>query len=300
MKTHRLTADRSGERLDAFVARALPELSRSHVKRLLDGGLVTIGGRVPKASEKVSEGVGGRRRSAAAGGDEPGAAAHSRDDHLPGQRHHRRRQAAGPDGAPCARPPERHAGQRPAGDVPGPAGHRRDAAARHRAPAGQGHLRAARRRQERPRDAGAAAQLAERRVHKTYLALVHGVPKPARRPDRGADRAQPEEPQEDGDRRGRPRVDDALQGARGAAAATRCWKSSRSPGARTRSACTSPRSATRSSATRCTAGRRRSSAAQFLHAWKLAFAMPLGERQVEFESPLPADLREALEKVRDS
>ena len=39
---------------------------------------------------------------------------------------------------------------------------------------------------------------------------------------------------------------------------------------------------------------------QFLHAWKLAFAMPLGERQVEFESPLPMDLREALEKVRDS
>jgi 23S rRNA pseudouridine1911/1915/1917 synthase len=39
-------------------------------------------------------------------------------------------------------------------------------------------------------------------------------------------------------------------------------------------------------------------ARQFLHAWKLAFAMPLGGRQVEFESPLPPDLRQALNSVR--
>jgi RluA family pseudouridine synthase len=37
---------------------------------------------------------------------------------------------------------------------------------------------------------------------------------------------------------------------------------------------------------------------QFLHAWKLAFGMPLGGRQVEFESPLPPDLRAALEALR--
>ena len=37
---------------------------------------------------------------------------------------------------------------------------------------------------------------------------------------------------------------------------------------------------------------------QFLHAWKLAFAMPLGGRTVEFESPLPSDLRAALETLR--
>jgi 23S rRNA pseudouridine1911/1915/1917 synthase len=36
---------------------------------------------------------------------------------------------------------------------------------------------------------------------------------------------------------------------------------------------------------------------QFLHAWKLGFGMPLGGRQVEFESPLPTDLREALETL---
>ena len=37
---------------------------------------------------------------------------------------------------------------------------------------------------------------------------------------------------------------------------------------------------------------------QFLHAHKLAFGMPLGGRTVEFESPLPADLREALSQLR--
>jgi len=37
---------------------------------------------------------------------------------------------------------------------------------------------------------------------------------------------------------------------------------------------------------------------QFLHAQKLAFAMPLGGRTVEFESPLPTDLREALSRLR--
>jgi 23S rRNA pseudouridine1911/1915/1917 synthase len=37
---------------------------------------------------------------------------------------------------------------------------------------------------------------------------------------------------------------------------------------------------------------------QFLHAAKLAFGMPLGGRLVEFESPLPADLRDVLEVLR--
>lgn len=37
---------------------------------------------------------------------------------------------------------------------------------------------------------------------------------------------------------------------------------------------------------------------QFLHASKLAFGMPLGGREVEFESPLPPDLREALVRLR--
>ena len=57
MKTHHLMADRAGERLDAFLARRLPELSRTNLKRLIDSGFVTIDGRVPKPSEKTREGV---------------------------------------------------------------------------------------------------------------------------------------------------------------------------------------------------------------------------------------------------
>jgi 23S rRNA pseudouridine1911/1915/1917 synthase len=37
---------------------------------------------------------------------------------------------------------------------------------------------------------------------------------------------------------------------------------------------------------------------QFLHAARLQFGMPLGGRQVEFESPLPEELRALLEKAR--
>jgi 23S rRNA pseudouridine1911/1915/1917 synthase len=54
---HRLAVDRSGERLDAFVARRLPDFSRSHVRRLIDGGLVTVDGTARKPSEKVAEGA---------------------------------------------------------------------------------------------------------------------------------------------------------------------------------------------------------------------------------------------------
>jgi len=42
-----LVADRTGERLDLFVARRLPELTRSRVRRLIDDGLITIEGRLP-------------------------------------------------------------------------------------------------------------------------------------------------------------------------------------------------------------------------------------------------------------
>jgi len=36
---------------------------------------------------------------------------------------------------------------------------------------------------------------------------------------------------------------------------------------------------------------------QFLHAHRLAFNLPSDGRRVEFESPLPADLAEALERL---
>lgn len=45
--THDLVADRDGERLDVFVTRSLPDLTRSRVRKLIDDGSVTVDGRVP-------------------------------------------------------------------------------------------------------------------------------------------------------------------------------------------------------------------------------------------------------------
>lgn len=43
----------AGQRLDAFLAGAIPELTRAAVQRLIEGGLVLLGGAVPKASVKL-------------------------------------------------------------------------------------------------------------------------------------------------------------------------------------------------------------------------------------------------------
>lgn len=42
-----LVADRGGERLDLFLARRLPQTTRSRARRLIDEGLVTVDGRLP-------------------------------------------------------------------------------------------------------------------------------------------------------------------------------------------------------------------------------------------------------------
>ncbi len=56
-ETHRLQVDRADERLDIFVARRVQELTRSRVRRLIDGGLVTVDGRqAAKAGLKLDAG----------------------------------------------------------------------------------------------------------------------------------------------------------------------------------------------------------------------------------------------------
>jgi 23S rRNA pseudouridine1911/1915/1917 synthase len=56
-EVHDLVADRAGERLDVFVARRLPGLTRSRVRRLIDEGLVSVDGRLPgKAGVKLEAG----------------------------------------------------------------------------------------------------------------------------------------------------------------------------------------------------------------------------------------------------
>ncbi len=56
-EVHDLVVDRTGERLDVFVSRRQPEFTRSRVRRLIDKGLVTVDGGLPgKAGVKVEEG----------------------------------------------------------------------------------------------------------------------------------------------------------------------------------------------------------------------------------------------------
>ena len=52
-----LTLDKTGERLDAAIARLLPEISRSQAQRLLEQGLVTVAGRPAKKNEKLPVGT---------------------------------------------------------------------------------------------------------------------------------------------------------------------------------------------------------------------------------------------------
>ena len=51
-----LTLDKTGERLDAALARLVPSLSRSQAQRLIEQGAVTHGGRPVKKNEKLSAG----------------------------------------------------------------------------------------------------------------------------------------------------------------------------------------------------------------------------------------------------
>ena len=53
---YRLTVVTGGERLDAFLAAHLPELSRSRAAQLIDEGQVRVNERIPKKSEKVAAG----------------------------------------------------------------------------------------------------------------------------------------------------------------------------------------------------------------------------------------------------
>ena len=52
-----LTAECSGERLDAFLAANVEDLTRSAAQKLLEKGAVTIAGRAAKKNEKTAPGM---------------------------------------------------------------------------------------------------------------------------------------------------------------------------------------------------------------------------------------------------
>jgi 23S rRNA pseudouridine1911/1915/1917 synthase len=51
-----LSADRAGERLDLYLARAIPELSRSAAQRLIEQGQVLVAGRMARAGARLKAG----------------------------------------------------------------------------------------------------------------------------------------------------------------------------------------------------------------------------------------------------
>jgi len=56
VRRHRVPPEAKGERLDAHLARAFPDLSRARLQQLLDQGQVTLGGRAPKPALRLRGG----------------------------------------------------------------------------------------------------------------------------------------------------------------------------------------------------------------------------------------------------
>jgi 23S rRNA pseudouridine1911/1915/1917 synthase len=297
MKTHRLTADRSGERIDSFVARRVPEISRSYVKRLLDGGLITIDGRVPKASERVIEGaeivveVPPPEELSAEPQRIPVTIVYQDNDIIVVDK---------PAGLTVHPAPGHPSGTLVNAllaicpDLQGIAGTLRPGIV-HRLDKDTSGLLVVAKNDRAMR--ALQAQLAERRVHKTYLALVKGVPSPRE--------GQIEAPI---GRNPKNRKKMAIvEGGR--ESTTRYKVREELPGhallevepitGRTHQIRVHLSAIGHPIVGDAVYGRPSPLLdRQFLHAWKLAFGMPLGGREVEFESPLPADLREALETLR--
>jgi 23S rRNA pseudouridine1911/1915/1917 synthase len=299
MRTVELDADRSGERVDAFIARRLPELTRSQAKRLIDAGLVTLDGRAAKPSDKVTAGV--RVRVDVPPPEElslapeeipltivyqdadiivvdkpPGLTVHPAPGH-PGGTLLNALLAAVPDLREVSgtlRPGIVHRLDKDTSGLIVVAKNNRG-------------LRALQ------------SQLKERRVHKTYLALVEGVPEPRE--------GMIEAPL---GRHPKNRKKQAVV-AGGREALTKYRVLEVLPGGYSLVEAEPVTGRTHQIRVHLAAighpivgdsvyGRRSEVIGrQFLHATRLAFAMPLGGREVEFESPLPEDLRAALAALRE-
>ena len=55
MTVEKYVADRSGERLDVFLATET-ELTRSYIKQLIDSGNITLNGKSVKSGAKIKQG----------------------------------------------------------------------------------------------------------------------------------------------------------------------------------------------------------------------------------------------------
>lgn len=296
MKKLELTADRPGERLDVFLARLARDLSRSQARRLIDDGLVTVDGRQERPSHRLAAGA---RVVATL---PPSEVAKLEAERIPLAIIYQDEDIVVVD--------------KPAGLTVHPApGHPSGtlvnalltlvpelAASRDNIRPGivhrldkdtSGLLVVA--RNERART-DLTRQLKERQVRKTYLALVQGVPQPAQGTIEAPIGRHP---------RNRKKMA-VVAGGREAETKYRVRE------AMDRFALLEVEPVTgRTHQIRvhlaaighpvvgdAVYGKRSPLVErQFLHAWRLAFDLPSSGRIVEFESPLPADLRAVLEQI---
>ena len=196
--------------------------------------------------------------------------------------------------APGTRPGRSSHGARRASSAGGEPG-----AARDRPPARPRHVGADGRRAVATRPTRGCSELRPRA--RARARVPRARPRPAalaRGPDRGADRPRPRRPDAHVARHRRAaRGGHALRGRARSLPSTRCCACGSRPGARTRSASTSPRSACRSSATPSTASPSSASAA--------SSCTPRGSRSrtrsrasgSTSSSPLPPDLQAYLERL---
>jgi 23S rRNA pseudouridine1911/1915/1917 synthase len=294
-----LIADRSGERLDTFVARRCPELSRSYAGRLIDEGLVSVNGRQGKRSDRV------QANAEISVTIPPPEAIDLAPEDIPLTIIYQDRDLLVVDkpAGITVHPAPGH----PSGtlvnallalcpDLRGIKGSIRPGIV-HRLDKDTSGLIVVAKNDRAQRSL--QRQLKEREVRKTYLALVHGVPKPAeglieapigRHPKNRKKMAVVAEGREASTRY---RVSDEFADGRYALLEVEPITG------RTHQIRVHLAALGHPIVGDATYGRRSTLVGrQFLHAHKLAFAMPLGGRKVEFESPLAGDLRDALGRLK--
>ncbi len=300
VRTLELIADRSGERLDSFVARRCPEISRSQARRLIDSGLVLMDGQAARPASRVASGD--RITVMVPPPEEP---EHLEPEPIPLTILYQDNDIIVIDKPPglTVHPAPGH----PRGtlvnallaacpDLRGVGGALRPGIV-HRLDKDTSGLMVIAKNDRAHR--ALSRQLKERTVHKTYLALVHGVPEPRQGTIEAPIGRHP---------RNRKKMA-VVAGGREAVTRYRVLE----PLAGGRYALVEAEPVTgRTHQIRvhmaaighpilgdCTYGKRSELIPrQALHAWRLAFAMPLSGRLVEFESPPPPDLRLALAKLR--
>ena len=298
MRTVDLVADAAGERVDTLVARLLPELSRSHVRKLIDAGLVTIDGRVPKPSEKPPAGAQLRveipppEEMTLEPEDIPLTVIYQDTDIIvvdkpPGLTVH---PALGHPGCTLV-----NALLAAVPDLQGISGTLRPGIV-HRLDKDTSGLIVVAKNDRAMRSL--QAQLKERLVHKTYLALVEGVPDPRQGAIEAPLGRHPKNRKKQavvaGGREAisKYRVKEVLP-------ANRALLEVEPVTGRTHQIRVHLAAIGHPIVGDTLYGRRSNVVGrQFLHAARLGFNMP-GGRHVEFESPLPSDLRAALDELQE-